>query len=344
MGTQKQIEPIFYKSKIEVPQGVHVLDIYESALKELFFIDHPHIKKTNFESEDIISYRRKNKAEDVWIYYPWRNIVIHTIEETAYFKLRTARNKNILTHEEQMHYRDTKIGIIGLSIGSVILSSLVATGGPEYIKLADYDSIEITNLNRMNANLLDIDQNKAEVAAKKTLELDPFARLVVYTNKIESKDMAGFILDPKIDIFIDAMDSLDLKVQAREICRKYKIPCLMATSNGDSIIFDVERFDLEPRRELFHGRLGKISPKDFENQNKKEWLQKALKIVDVNLLTPKLIKSIPEVGKTISGVPQLATTLQLSGSAISYVVRRIANKEDLPSGRYLVNLDTTFAS
>lgn len=344
MGTKKIISPEFYNDKKFAPKEATILDIYKNSLIELFFIENPHFKKNSINVDlEVKKYLRNSSVKDIWIYYPWRNTLVHTVEEKAYFKLRTARNKNIITEVEQLKYHEMKIGIIGLSIGSVILSTIVATGGPKLIKLADYDSIEITNLNRMKGTLLDVTKNKAQVAALNTWEIDPFINLDVGNDAITKDNIEEFIIgNPKLDLFIDSMDSLELKVIARQICKKARIPCLMATSNGDGEILDVERFDLEPNKQLFHGRLGDIKPDDLKYATPAEWVKKALQIVDESVLTKRVKESISEIGKSLAGVPQLSSTLQISGAMVSFAIRKIANKEPLPSGRYMISLDKVF--
>ena len=190
MGTKKLISPKFYKDKKSTPSGAEVIDIYDSARRELFLIEYPNFKTDSKGKEDEIKkYLSNRKVKDVWIYFPWRNILLRTVEENIFLKLRTARNRNVITAQEQQKYRGQTIGIIGLSIGSVILSSLVATGGPKTIKLSDYDDIEITNLNRMKATVFDVLQNKAIVTAQKTWELDPFAELDVWDYAVTKKNI-----------------------------------------------------------------------------------------------------------------------------------------------------------
>jgi len=69
--------------------------------------------------------------------------------------LRTARNKNFITAAEQKRYRNLKIGIMGMSVGSNVIWPLVASGGPKFLRIADADTIEISNLNRMLAPILE---------------------------------------------------------------------------------------------------------------------------------------------------------------------------------------------
>ena len=117
----------------------------------------------------------------------------------------------------------------------------------------------------------------------------------------------------------------------------------MATSNGDSAIIDVERFDLEPNREFFHGSIGEINEESLKKlsarNNYQQWLKMATKIVDPKILSKCMRISVKQIGKTIAGVPQIGTTVNLSAAAVSYVVRKITSGQEMPSGRYLVDLE-----
>jgi len=253
--------------------------------------------------------------------------------------LRTARNRFILTEEEQTTYRNSHIAIAGLSVGSAILSSVVVSGGSKNIKIADFDTAEITNLNRMRAKLIHIGQNKTHIAAHEVWELDPYTELSLWDKGITKETLADFLLNPRVDVFVDEMDSLDLKIAARFICREAKIPVLMATDNGDGVLLDVERYDLDSTQPIFHGLLGDVEPKDFENLDYKMWLQLATKIVGPSYLTERMQESLSLIGKKIPSVPQLGTTANIAGAAVSYALRRILTKQDIPSGRYVVSLE-----
>ncbi len=334
--TQHQT-PTIYTSNTKLPQNVKIIEAYERSVEEYFYVKNPHIKKGSHKNiKNII---QEFKIDHIWIYYPWLNTAVHTVTEDVYYTLRTARNRNVITEKEQQNFRNLKLGIVGLSVGSNALSSLVYLGGPKYYRIADFDSIEITNLNRIQANLLDVGENKAVVAAHRTWEIDPFAQIDIWDKGIRLENLEKFIAEDKLDFFVDTMDNLFLKIKAREICRKNKIPVLMITENGDSTILDIERYDLEPMRPLFHGR---IQEGDFENAHKftqKEWLSLAVKIVDASLLTEEMQDSILVLGKDIAGVPQIATSVSIGASALAFAVRRISNGYLMPSGRYKVSLE-----
>lgn len=330
------LKPLFFSNRTEAPENATLIDAFSRSLEELFFIEHPSLKKAMPEAkEPLEKFIKDFKEGGVWIYYPWRNTLVHTLSEELYFKLRTARNRNIISEEEQKKYRDSTVGIAGLSVGSAAISGLTISGGPKRLKIADFDAVEVTNLNRIKATLLDIGSNKTEIAARSIWEIDPFAELYLWSQGVTRENLDEFISgEPRLDIFIDEMDSLDLKVFARFVCKQYHIPVLMATDNGDSIILDIERYDLEPDRQIFHGLLGNMQADDLKNLDYKKWLELATKIVGPDFLTERMQESLLEIGKSIPAVPQLGTTAAVAGAALSYAVRRITNKQELPSGRY----------
>ena len=163
-------KPCIYSRKEDIPPGAQFIDAFERGLMELFYVNNPNLKKGMPEGEKPLrKFMLDNNHRDIWIYYPWNNKAVRCVPEDLYFKLRTARNKNIITEDEQIHYRNAKVGIAGLSVGSTILSALVMSGGPKVLKIADFDLIEITNLNRINAKLTDVGMNKTVVAARGVL-------------------------------------------------------------------------------------------------------------------------------------------------------------------------------
>lgn len=317
-----------YKKTDQLPRGTKIIDGITGAKMEL---------------KKLATFLKIPPLKPVYAYYPWVKIAIRIPQEKVYFELRTARNKNIITRDEQMMYRNTAVGVAGMSVGSNVISALVFSGGPKFIKIADYDKIEFTNLNRLRAPLYAIFENKANVAARMIWELDPFAQIEIWNKGLDKNTLHSFIAGrKKLDIFIDEIDNLELKFLARLICRAMRIPVVMVTDNGDNVIIDIERFDKEPRRKILHGLVRESDYKNFNNLSDEQWLKIALKIVDVKNLTPRMQSSIQQIGKTLSAVPQLGTTASVAGAAAAYVARRIATNQKMPSGRYFIGLDNIF--
>lgn len=301
------MRPRFYKKIEDLPRGVDIISLPFSP----------------------------RYSGGVWVYFPWHMQAFYMPPEDAYYQLRTSRNRNLVTTEEQFKFRNFKVGIAGLSVGSAILETLVASGGPKVLKIADPDIIEFTNLNRIKANLMDVGQNKAVVAARRVWEADPFAEIEILREGVNLDNLDSFVLG--LDLFIDETDDIKFKMLSRSTCRVHRIPVVMATDLGDGVMLDIERFDLEPSRPLFHG-LVDIQPDELDKISKDDWKKLATKIIGSSNMPERLIKSLEEVGKTLEGVPQLGSTAALAGAAATYVVRQIACGYDMPSGRYMIDL------
>lgn len=337
-------KPKFYRLKSALPKGTKTIDAVPSALGELFFIENPQVSKSDPRAKPLLKafLAEKRSVEGLWVYYPWLQTAVRVPPEDVYYRLRTARNRDLITEEEQSAYRAAVVGVAGLSVGSAMVASLVATGGPKHMKIADPDFVEITNLNRMRATLIDIGRNKAEVATEQAWEIDPFADIEILNKGISDTVLKDFLSKkPALDVFVDEMDDIAMKVAVRFACRAARIPVVMATDNGDSIIVDIERFDLEPKRPLFHGRVH-LEPAALKNMTRSQFIALSTQIIDPTYFTTRQQQSILGIGKRLSGVAQIATAATIAGAAISFVVRRIASGADMPSGRYSMGCEQTF--
>src|SRR6185312_7539446 len=275
----------------------------------------------------------------VWAFYPWLHVAIRIPDESSFFRIRTARNENLITKDEQQAYRNATVAIAGLSVGSAALATIVATGGPKHLRIGDFDTIEISNLNRMRAALPDLGENKSVVAAKHAWEIDPFAQIEIWEQgATPAADFAA-----GMSVVVDEMDSIDAKFAIREAARAAKIPILMATDNGEGAILDVERFDLEPDRPLFHGRVHLDGAK-LTSLSRQEFAKIASEIIDPNLFTARQRESVRLIGTRLAGIAQIATAASVAGVAVAYAVRLIVTGQKLASGRYLISPEEALAA
>ena len=322
-------------------------DIFEHCLDELFEIENPSLKP---DSPGFAEEREKFFAtwvdkgsfdqQGVWVYYPWSQSLVHFPSEEVYIKLRTSRNRNLITTEEQAIFQSKTVGIAGMSVGSNILNTLVLIGGPRHIKISDMDVISVPNLNRLMAPAQAVNLNKAVYFARRSLEVDPFLTIDVYPNGLNPEDFTDWFQEPKLDLYIEEMDNPYLKIESRKEARRLGIPVIMAADNGDGALIDVERFDIEPDRPLFHGRLekydlGNITP----NMPFPMKLAIIADIVHLDEATPRAQDSLGQVGTVLNTWPQLGTAALIAGVTMSFVGRRILLGESMPSGRYSLELE-----
>lgn len=352
----EEYKPQFFKSRKDsqvkelVDSGMirEIVDNFMVELEDLFRIDFPFATPGSSEYKatlkKFIERYLNNRGEDgagVWAYFPWRMTIVHLPVSADFFKLKTARNKFLINDNEQQKFYNSKIGIAGLSVGSSVVNSLVLSGGGGQMRIADFDELSIVNLNRLHSSVCDIGRGKAVIAARKVYEINPYQELEIFKEGITDKNIDSFFGegDDKLSVFIEEMDDIRLKIQARVKARKLKIPVVMATDNGDNAIIDVERFDHEPHRKMFHGSVNEdrlLQVKKDLTMSEKIKLASAIVGADI---TPRTRMSLMQVGAKIPAWPQLGNAATLSGVCVSYIVRRIVTGQDMPSGRYEVSLD-----
>ncbi|MCZ4551762.1 Rv1355c family protein [Gordonia rubripertincta] len=271
-----------------------------------------------------------------WVFYPWRGKAVHLLGPASYRRLRLDRNRNKLSAAEQDHAATLRIGVVGLSVGHAVAHTLALEGLCGQLRLTDFDEIELTNLNRVPGSVFDIGVNKAVVAARRIAELDPYLEVQVHQGGAEAATIDAFL--DGLDVVIEECDSFDAKVLVRDRARALGIPVIMETSDGG--VLDVERFDLEPDRPLFHGLLGDFDADALAGLSTEEKAPFAVRILDGARLTARMAASALEMGRTLSAWPQLGGDVALGGATVAAAVRRIVRGEDLPSGRVRVDLDS----
>ncbi len=269
-----------------------------------------------------------------WAYFPWRRTVVAVLGPRAFRTVRLDRNRNLITTAEEARLSALRIGVVGLSVGHVIAHTLAAQGLCGELRLADFDQIELSNLNRVPATVLDIGINKAEVAARRIAEVDPYLHVRALNDGLTPETLDQFLNG--LDIVIEECDSLDIKALLRQGARARRIPVLMATS--DRGLVDVERFDLEPERPILHGLLGELDTALLAGMTSREKVPYMLRFLEAEELSSRIAASLVEVDRTLSTWPQLASDVVLGATAIAEAVRRIGLSEELRSGRTRIDV------
>lgn len=271
-----------------------------------------------------------------WVYYPWRRAMVRLLGPRGFSTLRLDRNHNKVTREEQAKLRTLRIGVVGLSAGHSIAHILAMEGLVGELRLADFDTVDLSNLNRIPGGVFDLGVNKAVVAARRIAEIDPYLRVVVMPEGITHENLATFL--EGLDLVVEECDSLEMKFLVREAARARGIPVVMETS--DRGVLDVERFDLEPERPIFHGLLGDMDASKLAGLSLAEKSPYVLRMLGVNEVSSRGAASVFELGQTITGWPQLASEVTLGAVTTAAAVRRFGLDGDLPSGRVRFDVES----
>ncbi|MEE2031876.1 Rv1355c family protein [Rhodococcus chondri] len=269
-----------------------------------------------------------------WVYFPWRHTLVHILGPRGFRRLRLDRNRNKLTAREQERLAGRKIGVVGLSVGSAVAQALALEGLCGELRLADLDSLELSNLNRISASVVDLGVNKAIVAARRLSELDPYLSMPVWPEGL-GPDTIGTFIDG-LDVVVDECDSLDVKVLLRLEAARRGVPVVMETS--DRGLIDVERFDIDATPP-FHGLLGDIDVAQLAGLTDREKIPFALRLLGPEGISTRMAASLLEVNRTLTTWPQLGSEVMLGGATVAAVVRRLLLGKPMPSGRARIDLD-----
>jgi molybdopterin/thiamine biosynthesis adenylyltransferase/nitroreductase len=318
-----------------------ITDFFASQKKELFKIRNPKKKLMQQDLDLLFEEWIKDKTpelEGTWVYYPWTKRMLHIVEESEFVQIRTNRNHYRISPAEQSSLSHKTIGIIGLSVGHSVAVNIATERICGKLKLADFDTLELSNLNRIKTGLHNIGLNKCIITAREIAEIDPFIEIECYTDGITQSNLADFITaGGKLDVLIDECDDLEVKVTCREMAKSLGIPVLMETS--DRGMLDVERFDLDRNRPIFHGLLKDTPLEDLSNIKDEARIPLVMKIVNAVKGSLRGRLSLLEVGQTIGAWPQLASAVTLGGGVVTDVCRRLLLKQFNESGRYYVDLE-----
>lgn len=146
------------------------------------------------------------------------------------------------------------VGFVGVSVGGNLLEGWLREARPRRVKVADPDWVEVTNLNRGErmslrhvvmprsarfdpGNPYDVPRvAKAEYIAYEQQLVDPYLEVDVYREGINRENAERFFDggdgEPPIDILVEEMDNLDLKVLVRQVARERGVDVIMLSDFG----------------------------------------------------------------------------------------------------------------
>jgi molybdopterin/thiamine biosynthesis adenylyltransferase len=275
----------------------------------------------------------------VWVYYPWIDTIVHLLDEQEFIVVRTNRNKHKITQAEQDELSKKKIGVIGLSVGQSVSLTLAMERGCGELRIADFDVLDLTNLNRIRTGVHNVNLKKTVIVAREIAEIDPFLKVTCFHDGITENNIDEFLTgNGKLDLLIDECDGIDIKILCRTKAKNYEIPVLMEASDRGTI--DIERFDLEPERPILHGKIEHLDLSKVKylktNEDKVPYI---LPIAGVETLSTRMKASMLEIQQTITSWPQLASAVTYGGGITADLSRRILLDQLHVSGRFFVDME-----
>ena len=328
-------------AEIRLLPGVRVFDTIVEQISELAKARHP---KEQFSGSSLsertqaIFEGRPKESFGMWVFYAWLNSLVHTLPEHDFVFVRTNRNFYKITPNEHDLLSTKKVGVVGLSVGAAVALALAMERSFGELRMADFDSLDLSNLNRIPQKISNLGLPKVIICARMLFEIDPFLNIKIFEQGLNQDNSDVFFSEGGLlDLVIDECDSFDIKVHIRHMAKKYKIPVVMETS--DRGLLDIERFDQDPAQKIFHGLIGDPVPEDLAALTTEEKVPLVLKLVGIESASDRGKASLLEINHSLKTWPQLASSILHGGGVVADSARRILLGENIPSGRHYIDFN-----
>jgi len=141
----------------------------------------------------------------------------------------------------QLKLKKSKVAVIGAGgLGSVISVSL-ARAGVGFLRIADNDNLDITNLHRQllyDENDLEKNSPKVFIAKDKLLKINSDTIIEAVNIRVTENNILDII--EGMDIVLDGTDNFDIRFIINEACIKKGIPWIFGAAAGShGMIFNI---------------------------------------------------------------------------------------------------------
>lgn len=152
---------------------------------------------------------------------------------------RFSRTRRMLGEERFEKLRQSRVTVVGLgAVGGYVVEGL-ARAGIGNLRLVDFDTIQPTNINRQIFALEStLGTLKSESGRKRVLDINPECNVEALPVFAATESLDS-ILTPEPDLLIDAIDSLNPKIQLLAGAYRRQIPTL--SSMGAALRTDPTR-------------------------------------------------------------------------------------------------------
>ncbi|MEZ4416821.1 MAG: ThiF family adenylyltransferase [Gemmatimonadota bacterium] len=321
---------------------LQVVDAYERQVLDL--------AAARFPQPNALGARERFVAERVdsasvltagtWVWYPWSRTVVHLLDEDEYFEVITNRNRDKLTLEEMELLRGKTVGVVGLSVGAEAAVTLAQEHLCGTLRIADFDHLDLSNLNRLQAGCEDLGLPKTTVAARRIARIDPYLRVEVFADGVTAGNLDDFM--EGLDLLLDECDGLEMKLVLREAARARGID--VAYAGDERGFLSVEPYGRNTHLPLFHGRIGRAQRPRQEYASALDfWKDLSVWLGGWDGISPRSRQSLLQVGEHLCGYPQLASEIRLAAGEVGHVARRLLLGEPLRAQVLQIDLDALLA-
>lgn len=176
-----------------------------------------------------------------------------------------SRTEALIGIEAQEKLKKSKVAVFGLGgVGSYTVEAL-ARAGIGHLVLVDFDTYDITNINRQIGALHStIGKYKVDVMKERILDINPNAFVETYIpSKINSDELN--IINSTFTYIVDAIDTMKNKIELIAKCSKENISIISATGTANKL--DSTQFEISDIYKTSICPVCKILRKELKQRN-----------------------------------------------------------------------------
>lgn len=265
-------------------------------------------------------------AYGTWMFFPWESRIVHLLDRDDYYEVITNRNHDKITRTEQAALRTKRVGVIGLSVGGEAAVTVAQEHLCGTLVMADFDRLDLSNLNRLNAGCDDLGLLKTTIVARRVAKIDPYLSIITFPEGVQGDNISSFV--EGLDLLVEECDSLTLKRDIRLEARRRQLNIVYA---GDERGFlSIEPHAYAGGLASFHGRsIHQAKPKE-EYASPLDFMRALANwLGGWSELSARSRASLERVGQDICGYPQLASEARFAAGQLGHVARRLLLGERL---------------
>ncbi len=273
----------------------------------------------------------------LWVWFGWMRTLVHLLPPNAYFAVITNRNHDKITEEEQALLRTKRIGVMGLSVGGEAAVTVAQEHLCGEIVIADFDRLDLSNLNRLHAGVDELGHNKAHIVARRIARIDPYLRVIVFADGITTENLPTFMQG--LDLLLEECDGLPIKHAAREWAMRERLNLTYAADENGFL--SIEPYGNVAGLPMFHGRVSE-PPKPRSAYSSTIEFYRALTewLGGWDRISERSRQSLLALETRLCGYPQLASEARFAAGSVGHVARRLLLGEQLAPALHFIDLQS----
>lgn len=273
----------------------------------------------------------------LWAWFGWLRCIVHLLPPDDYYAVITNRNHDKITLEEQSVLRTKRIGVIGLSVGGEAAVTVAQEHLCGEIVIADFDKLDLSNLNRLHAGVDELGENKSHIVARRIARIDPYLRVTVFPDGVHPSNLSEFMRG--LDLLLEECDGLQMKYVVREWAMRERVNIVYAADERGFL--SVEPYAQHESLPLFHGRMPTAPRARVEYASTAEFYRALTEwIGGWDAISERSRQSLMSLETRLCGYPQLASEARFAAGMVGHVARRLLLGERVAPGVQFVDLDS----